>query len=170
MQNSKEKNMEKRIIDEKKKKEVQGFTTKVILAVTAVIAVYVVYALITKNLNIVVFEVLLGIFVVSYVVLNDIVEPKRLGMFENMTIGQRSGFMKILALDVIGIGALLYWIVGMGSKDNTSGSIFPLLIYILTVQFKRKLRPEFEGIEESLENGKEEPVEEALAMEEKNDD
>ena len=162
--------MEKRIIDEKKRKEVQGFTTKIILAITAVIGVYVVYALITKNLNIVVFEALLGIFVVSYVVLNDIVEPKRLGMFENMTIGQRSGLMKILALDVVGIGALLYWIIGMGSENNTSGSIFPLLIYILTVQFKRKFRPEFEGMEEGAGSGEEKQAEEPPAVEEKNDD
>lgn len=157
--------MEKRVIDENKRKEVQSFTTKVIIAITAVIAVYVAYALITKSLNIRIFEVLLGIFVVSYVVLNDIVEPKRLGLFENMTIGQRSGFMKILALDVIGIGALLFWIVDMGTENNTSGSIFPLLIYILTVQFKRKFRPEFEGLDEEPSDS-----EESLSIEEKEED
>lgn len=143
--------MEKRVIDENKRKEAQKLTTRVIIAITAVIAVYVAYALITKNLNIVIFEVLLGIFVVTYVVMNDIVEPYRLGMFQEMTIGQRNGFMKILLLDVIGVGAVLYWVMGMGAQDNTSSSIFPLLIYILTVQFKRKFRPEFEGMEEEEE-------------------
>ncbi len=139
--------MEKRIITPEKRKEVGRLTTRVIIGITAVIVLYVAYALIAKNMNVMVFEFLLTVFVVAYAVLNDIVEPYRLGVFENMTVGQRSGLLKILALDVVGVGAVLYWIMGIGAEENTGGSILPLVIYIVTVQMKRKFRPEFEGTE-----------------------
>ena len=139
--------MEKRIITPEKRKEVGRLTTRVIIGITAVIVLYVAYALIAKNMNVMVFEFLLTVFVVAYAVLNDIVEPYRLGVFENMTVGQRSGLLKILALDVVGVGAVLYWIMGIGAEENTGGSILPLVIYIVTVQKKRKFRPEFEGTE-----------------------
>lgn len=139
--------MARREIDPEKKKEAQSFTMKVILAITAVLLLYVAYALITKNMNIIIFEILLGIFIVGYTLLTDVVEPYRLGMFKEMTIGQRSGLMKILALDVVGVGALLYYVMGMNNEAN-SGMLFPVLIYFLCMQMKRKFRPEFEGTEE----------------------
>lgn len=140
--------MEKRAIDPEKRKEVQRTTTRIIIGITAVIVLYVAYALLTKNLNIAIFEVLLIAFVLAYTVLNDIVEPLRLGIFKEMTVGQKSGFMKIILLDVVGIGAVLYWLLSMGVEENANSSIFPLLIYFLTIQMKRKFRPEFEGTEE----------------------
>lgn len=146
--------MEKRVIDPEKRKEAGRLTTRVIIAITAVIILYVAYALVTKNMNVVVFEVLLMIFVIAYVVMNDFVEPRLLGIFENMTVGQRSGFLKILALDAVGAGAVLYWILGMGAEENAGGSILPLVIYIVTVQMKRKFRPEFEGTEEDEDAAK----------------
>lgn len=139
--------MEKRVIDLEEKRNVQRLTTKVVIGITAVIVLYVAYALITKSLNTLVFEALLMIFVLAYIIMNDFVEPYRLGIFQGMTIGQKNGFLKIIVLDIVGVGAVLYWIISMGSEDTGSNSIFPLLIYILTAQFKRKFRPEFEGTE-----------------------
>lgn len=139
--------MEKRVIDPEEKRNVQRLTTKVVIGITAVIVLYVAYALITKSLNTLVFEALLMIFVLAYIIMNDFVEPYRLGIFQGMTIGQKNGFLKIIVLDIVGVGAVLYWIISMGSEDTGSNSIFPLLIYILTAQFKRKFRPEFEGTE-----------------------
>ena len=52
-------------------------------------------------------------FVVIYLVMSDIIEPWKLGLFREMTIGRRDGFVKMMAMDVIGAGALLYWILGM---------------------------------------------------------
>lgn len=139
--------MEKRVIDPEKRREVQRLTTQVIVGITALIIIYVVYGLITKRLNGIIFEAMLMLFVLAYVFMNDIVEPYRLGVFKEMTMGQKSGFIKIMALDVVGIAAVVYWIMGIGAEENTSGSILPLVIYIVTVQIKRKFRPEFEGIE-----------------------
>ena len=59
-------------------------------------------------------------------------------------------------LDAVGIGAVLYWILGMGNAENVNNSIFPLLIYIISAQWKRKFRPEFEGTDGEEQEEKEE--------------
>ena len=56
----------------------------------------------------------------------------------------------MMLMDVIGAGALLYWISGINSEAG-SDILFPFLIYFLTAQMKRKYRAEFEGIVENEE-------------------
>lgn len=146
---------------EEEKKKVQKQTMKVLLVLTAVIAAYIIYALVTKSLNIVIFEVLLALFVIVYLLMSDIIEPWKLGMFRELTIGRRDGFIKMMAMDVIGAGALLYWILGM-SSENGGEVLLPLLVYFLTAQMKRKFRVEFEGGEpdgDSENTGEEKPEE-----------
>ncbi|MCI8598522.1 MAG: hypothetical protein HFJ10_08770 [Lachnospiraceae bacterium] len=146
--------MEKSTIDETRKKQVQGLTIKVMIGITVIVLLYVAYTFITKDVNMLVFQILLSIFVISYTFLADVVEPYRLGMLNDMTIGQRTGFMKMMVADVVGVGALLYWIIGMGSDTNRD-ILLPLLIYFFASQMKRKFRPEFEGITEEEEEAEE---------------
>ena len=136
--------MERREIDEEKKKEVQAFTARATIGMIIVVGLYLAYGILTKNLNILIFEILLGIFILGYTALTDVVEPKRLGMLDQMTIGQRSGYQKILLMDLVGVAALLYWLMGMNSEEGST-SLLPIVIYFLAMQMKRKFRPEFEG-------------------------
>ncbi len=132
-----------------KKKAAQRLTTGIIIGMTVIVLGYVAYALVTKNINMQIFEVLLGIFVIGYLVLSDVVEPWLTGLLKNMTQMRRTAYLKILGLDVVGAGALLYWIVGMGSEAGNN-LLIPVLVYFLANQMKRKLRPEFEGITEKI--------------------
>ena len=132
-----------------KKKAAQRLTTGIIIGMTVIVLGYVAYALVTKNINMQIFEVLLGIFVIGYLVLSDVVEPWLTGLLKNMTQMRKTAYLKILGLDVVGAGALLYWIVGMGSEAGNN-LLIPILVYFLANQMKRKLRPEFEGITEKI--------------------
>ena len=132
-----------------KKKAAQRLTTGIIIGMTVVVLGYVAYALVTKNINMQIFEVLLGIFVIGYLVLSDVVEPWLTGLLKNMTQMRKTAYLKILGLDVVGAGALLYWIVGMDSEAGNN-LLIPVLVYFLANQMKRKLRPEFEGITEKI--------------------
>ncbi len=132
-----------------KKKAAQRLTTGIIIGMTVVVLGYVAYALVTKNINMQIFEVLLGIFVIGYLVLSDVVEPWLTGLLKDMTQMRKTAYLKILGLDVVGAGALLYWIVGMGSEAGNN-LLIPVLVYFLANQMKRKLRPEFEGITEKI--------------------
>ena len=132
-----------------KKKAAQRLTTGIIIGMTVIVLGYVAYALVTKNINMQIFEVLLGIFVIGYLVLSDVVEPWLTGLLKNMTQMRKTAYLKILGLDVVGAGALLYWSVGMGSEAGNN-LLIPVLVYFLANQMKRKLRPEFEGITEKI--------------------
>lgn len=132
-----------------KKKAAQRLTTGIIIGMTVVVLGYVAYALVTKNINMQIFEVLLGIFVIGYLVLSDVVEPWLTGLLQDMTQMRKTAYLKILGLDVVGAGALLYWIVGMDSEAGNN-LLIPVLVYFLANQMKRKLRPEFEGITEKI--------------------
>ena len=132
-----------------KKKAAQRLTTGIIIGMTVIVLGYVAYALVTKNINMQIFEVLLGIFVIGYLVLSDVVEPWLTGLLKEMTQMRKTAYLKILGLDVVGAGALLYWIVGMGSEAGNN-LLIPVLVYFLANQMKRKLRPEFEGITEKI--------------------
>ena len=92
---------------------------------------------------------LLGIFVIGYLALSDVVEPWLTGLLKDMTQMRKNAYLKILGLDVVGAGALLYWIVGMDSEAGNN-LLIPVLIYSLANQMKRKLRPEFEGLTEKV--------------------
>lgn len=132
-----------------KKKAAQRLTTGIIIGMTVIVLGYVAYALVTKNINMRIFEALLGIFVIGYLALSDVVEPWLTGLLKDMTHMRRTAYLKILGLDVVGAGALLYWIVGMGSEAGNN-LLIPVLVYFLANQMKRKLRPEFEGITEKI--------------------
>ena len=132
-----------------KKKAAQRLTTGIIIGMTVIVLGYVAYALVTKNINMRIFEVLLGIFVIGYLALSDVVEPWLTGLLKDMTHMRKTAYLKILGLDVVGAGALLYWIVGMGSEAGNN-LLIPVLVYFLANQMKRKLRPEFEGITEKI--------------------
>lgn len=144
-------------------KKVQRLTLIVLAAMTVIIIGYAVYGLVVKSINIKVFEIMLGCFVVVYPVLSDIVEPWRMGMLKNLTQEQRTGYLKVILMDVIGSGALLYWILGLDSEAGNN-ILIPFLIYFVTVQMKRKYRLEFEGkTEESTEESSEDSSEEMEA-------
>lgn len=97
---------------EKKKKAAQKLTMRVLLAMTVIVIGYVVYGLITKDINMILFEILLMLFVTVYLVFSDVVEPWKTGLLQDLTPDRKSAYLKILAADVIGAGALFYWISG----------------------------------------------------------
>lgn len=132
-----------------KKKAAQRLTTGIIIGMTVIVLGYVAYALVTNNINMRIFEALLGIFVIGYLALSDVVEPWLTGLLKDMTHMRKTAYLKILGLDVVGAGALLYWIVGMDSEAGNN-LLIPVVVYFLANQMKRKLRPEFEGLTEKV--------------------
>ena len=150
--------MEKHENEKEQHKEVQKLTLAVLAVMTVIILGYVVYGLTTQSMNMLVFSVLLGGFVVIYLVLSDVVEPYRLGMMEDLAPERRTGFLKVLLMDLLGGGALIYWIAGLGSESGND-ILIPFLIYFLTAQLKRKYRAEFEGTAGEEDEEEEKPEE-----------
>ena len=154
-----ERKMENNHNSKERQKEVQRLTLVVLGIMTAVIIGYTAYGLATDKMNMLLFGLLLGGFVILYLVMSDIVEPYRLGLLRELTQEKRSAFLKILLMDLIGGGALIYWIAGLGSETG-SDILIPFLIYFLTAQLKRKYRAEFDGTAAEEAAGGEEADEE----------
>ena len=142
-----------------RQREVQKLTLAVLAVMTVIIIGYVAWGIAAKSINMLLFSLMLGGFVVIYLVLSDIVEPYRLGLLRELTQEKRSAFLKILLMDLIGGGALIYWIAGLGSETG-SDILIPFLIYFLTAQLKRKYRAEFDGTAAEEAAGGEEADEE----------
>ena len=104
---AKEKEMENNSNEKERRKQVQKLTMQVLAVMTLAIILYTVYGMVTKTLNMMLFGFMLGGFVVIYLIMSDIVEPYRLGMFQELTEQRRRGFLKMMLMDVIGAGALL---------------------------------------------------------------
>jgi len=151
-------------MDPEKKKEVQKLTWRVIGVMLAALVLYIAYSLISKNTNLLLFQIMLCVFIVVYTVMLDVVEPYRLGRFQGMTIGQREAYTKMMIFDVIGVGAVFFWVLGMGNEENVS--ILPVVIYFCMMQMKRKYQPEFEEPESKEEEVEGEAVEVEESVEE----
>lgn len=149
--------MERQEIDPAKKKEVQKLTWRVIGVMLAALVLYIAYSLISKNMNLLLFQIMLCVFITIYTVMLDVVEPYRLGRFQGWTIGQRDAYTKMMIFDVIGVGAIIYWVIGMSTQEEAS--ILPVVIYFCMMQMKRKYQPEFEGTAEEEDEVEGEAVE-----------
>ena len=147
---------EKQAVSEmkQKRKHAQKISFRILIVITVVVAAYIIYAIATKNVNVLIFQILLSVFVISYMLLSDVLEPLLYGGFENIDEVRKMAFIKMLAMDIIGTGALMYWIVMM-SSDDSSNFLIPVLIYFFTLQFKRRFRDEFDGIAKSSESKEE---------------
>ena len=148
--------MENKEAMEAKKKAAQKLTMRIITILAVIVIGYVVYAMITKNVNMVIFEILLGSFVIAYLLLTDVMEPWKTGLLAELTPRRKNAYIKLLLLDVAGGAALLYWVVGMNSESGNNNILIPVVIYIVAMQMKKKVRPEFEVLDEELEQQDEE--------------
>ena len=135
---------EKAAADLERRRRAHKLSLRVLLVFTVIVAAYIIYALVTQDLNIHIFQILLGLFLVAYVVLMDVVEPKLGGLFEDIDQERKSAYYKMLVADIIGSGALLYWVIGIGTESGAD-ILIPAIIYLIAMQGKRKFRDVFEG-------------------------
>ena len=71
-------------MSETKKKQIRKGIAAVEIALAAVLVIYLIYGVVTKNSNQLIFNILATILVAAAVVLNDIVEPYLTKVFEEM--------------------------------------------------------------------------------------
>ena len=135
---------EKAAADLERRRRAHKLSLRVLLVFTVIVAAYIIYALVTQDLNIHIFQVLLGLFLVAYVVLMDVVEPKLGGLFEDIDQERKGAYYKMLVADIIGSGALLYWVIGIGTESGAD-ILIPAIIYLIAMQGKRRFRDVFEG-------------------------
>lgn len=143
---------------EEKKKMRKKITAASIVLLVLVVA-YLVYTIASGNSNAMVFNIVVGAFLVLYWLLLDVAEPKLTGELEGLDEIRMRAFYRSVLLGFAGYAGLLYFLVGIGS--NSTGLI-GVIVYALTIGAKRKAKEEYLGITEKqqAENAEESSVEE----------
>ncbi|MBU9739561.1 hypothetical protein [Diplocloster agilis] len=144
-------------MSEQEIKKVRRLITGILIGLTAVVLAYFGYSIFSKNTNMTAFQVIMGVWLVCYVLLLDVLEPYLLKEFENLTPERKTGYMKYLGTDIIGIGGLVLFVFMLGNPDgNSTVGLVGAIVYAFSMRPRQKFRKEFLGIVDEVVQEEEE--------------
>ena len=129
---------------EEKKSQIRKTITIVELILAAILVVYLVYGIVTKNSNELIFNVLAIFVVVAYVILNDLVEPYLTEVFVNMDDFRKDAYKKYLMWDVASMAGLLFFVLNF-SQEGSMMLYIGLVLYFIGSKQKRPYQSAYLG-------------------------
>ena len=129
---------------EEKKSQIRKTITMVELILAAILVVYLVYGIATKNSNEMIFNALAIFVVVTYVVLNDLVEPYLTEVFLNMDDFRKDAYKKYLMWDVASMAGLLFFVLNF-SQEGSMMLYIGLVLYFIGSKQKRPYQSAYLG-------------------------
>ena len=103
---------------EEKKSQIRRRITAVEIALAAVLVIYLIYGIAAKNTNTVVFYGLAVFVVVTYVVLNDFIEPYLTEVFVDMDEFRKDAYKKYTMWDIASMAGLLFFVLNFSEEGN----------------------------------------------------
>lgn len=103
---------------EEKKSQIRKKIALVEIALAALLVVYLIYGIATKNSNTLLFNGLAIFVVVAALVLNDIVEPYLTEVFKNMDDFRRAAYRSYVLWDVASMAGLLFFVLNFTEESN----------------------------------------------------
>ena len=129
---------------EEKKSQIRKRIAIIEVGLAAILLAYLVYGLVTKNSNQLIYNGL-AIFVVSAVViLNDFAEPYLLKLFENMDDYRKSAYKSYLLWDVASMAGILFFVLNFSETGNMM-VYAGLFVYFIGTKQKRTYQSVFFG-------------------------
>ena len=129
---------------EEKKSQIRKTITMVELILAAILVVYLVYGISTKNSNELIFNALAIFVVVAYVILNDLVEPYLTEVFVNMDDFRKDAYKKYLMWDVASMAGLLFFVLNF-SQEGSMMLYIGLVLYFIGSKQKRPYQSAYLG-------------------------
>ena len=129
---------------EEKKSQIRKTITIVELILAAILVAYLVYGIATKNSNEMIFNALAIFVVVTYVVLNDLVEPYLTEVFVNMDDFRKDAYKKYLMWDVASMAGLLFFVLNF-SQEGSMMLYIGLVLYFIGSKQKRPSQSAYLG-------------------------
>ena len=129
---------------EEKKSQIRKTITMVELILAAILVVYLVYGIATKNSNEMIFNALAIFVVVAYVILNDLVEPYLTEVFVNMDDFRKDAYKKYLMWDVASMAGLLFFVLNF-SQEGSMMLYIGLVLYFIGSKQKRPYQSAYLG-------------------------
>ncbi|HCG60549.1 MAG TPA: hypothetical protein DEV97_11220 [Lachnospiraceae bacterium] len=139
---------EERLTKEEEFRIDQRIRIGVILGAALILA-YLAYCAVKKIQIGVVYYVIVGAFITLYWLFSDVIALKLKHGFAGRTAAQKSAYLKMAAVDlvgVIGLGMFLVSGVGDSGKDGNSGSssLIGAVIYLICFMTAKRLRLQYE--------------------------
>ena len=129
---------------EEKKSQIRKTIALIEVGLAATLLGYLVYGLVTKNSNQLIYNGL-AIFVVSVaVILNDFVEPYLLKIFENMDDYRKAAYRNYLLWDIASMAGVLFFVLNFSETGNMM-VYAGLFVYFIGTKQKRTYQSVFLG-------------------------
>ena len=129
---------------EEKKSQIRKTIAIIEVGLAAILLAYLVYGLVTKNSNQLIYNGL-AIFVVSVaVILNDFVEPYLLKIFENMDDYRKAAYRSYLLWDIASMAGVLFFVLNFSETGNMM-VYAGLFVYFIGTKQKRTYQSVFLG-------------------------
>ena len=103
---------------EEKKSQIRKSIAAIEIGLAAALVLYVIYGIVTKSSNAVIFNALAVFVVAAYVVLNDFAEPYLTEVFVNMDEFRKGAYKKYLLWDVASMAGLLFFVLNFAEEGN----------------------------------------------------
>ena len=129
---------------EEKKSQIRKTITIVELILAAILVAYLVYGIATKNSNEMIFNALAIFVVVTYVVLNDLVEPYLTEVFVNMDDFRKDAYKKYLMWEVASMAGFLFFVLNF-SQEGSMMLYIGLVLYFIGSKQKRPYQSAYLG-------------------------
>ena len=107
-------------------------------------------------------NIVMGVALVLFWVLTDIIEPVLTHRFDHITNEQRMEYYKFLIFDLAGYAGIAYFLFGVGQN---SGGILGAAVYVVSLKPKREARDIFYGVKKPEEEEESEETEETQGEE-----
>lgn len=127
-----------------KKSKIRKTIAWIEIGLAAVLILYLIYGLVTKNSNQMIYNGLAIFVVVSVVILNDFVEPYLLKVFENMDDYGKSAYRSYLLWDIASMAGLLFFVLNFSETGNMM-VYAGLFVYFIGTKQKRPYQSAFLG-------------------------
>lgn len=129
---------------EEKKTKIKKTITVIQIAMAAILLLYLIYGIVTKNTSVLIFNVMAVLLVAGFVILNDFVEPYLLGIFGEMDDFRRSAYRTYLLWDIASMAGLLFFVLNFTQESNLM--IYGgLLVYFIGAKQKRSYQAVYMG-------------------------
>ena len=129
---------------EEKKAQIRKSIALIEIGLAAVLVAYLIYGIVTKNSNPLVYNGLAIVVVTATVILNDFVEPYLLKLFENMGEYRKSAYKSYLLWDIASMAGLLFFVLNFSEAGNMM-VYAGLFVYFIGTKQKRTYQSVFFG-------------------------
>ena len=129
---------------EEKKSKIRKRIALIEVGLAAILLIYLIYGIVTKNSNELIYNGLAIFVVAATVILNDFVEPYLLKVFENMDDYQKSAYRSYLLWDIASMAGVLFFVLNFSETSNMM-VYAGLFVYFIGTKQKRTYQAAFLG-------------------------